>query len=412
MLPLLLLLTLAMTPTSDLDKPFYRSEFLFPPHPQHNHGSCVVETPKGDLLAVWYRGSGERTADDVAVFGAKLHKGDTRWTEPFLMADTPGFPDTNPAMIIDTEKRLWLFWNAILDNHWESALLKCKTSRDFDQDGKPPRWESESVILLKPGEEFLRVVQRDLDSQWQPYLDRANDEEKRKIRDYLAEKHRMAERKLSVRLGWMGRPHPTLLDKNRLLLPLYSDGFDFSLIAITDDGGKTWRTSEPIVGPGNVQPSIVVRQDGTLVAYFRDNGPPPQRVMTSESQDRGLTWSRVRDTERVDTGAGVEALVLKSGRWLLVHNDVESGRYRLAISISEDEGRTWTHGRYLENDAPGPESGGYSYPSILQAKDGTIHVTYSYRGSRVRQEREGKGETIKHAQFNEAWLLQKEAEGN
>lgn len=399
------LLTLALALGAAKEPLFFRSELLFPPQSLHNHGSCVVETPKGALLAVWYRGSGERRADDVRLMGARLRSGDLKWSEPFLMHDTPGFPDTNPCLIVDPQRRLWLFWNTILDNNWESALLKSKVSRDYERDGAP-RWQSESVIHLKPGDEFLRVVERDLERQWQPYLDAAATEQKEKLRAYLTEKRRMAATKLSVRLGWMTRPHPTILDGKRLLLPLYSDGFDFALMAMSDDWGATWSVSEPLVGPGNVQPSVVRRKDGTLVAYFRDNGPPPNRVMVSESKDSGLTWTLARDTELVDTGAGVEALVLKSGRWLLVNNDVENGRHSLAVTVSEDEGKTWAFKRHLERDEPGPDAGSYSYPSLIQARDGTIHVTYSYRPNKANAEKEGQGESIKHVRFNEAWLLE------
>ena len=45
----------------------------------------------------WYRGSGERTADDVAVYGSRLKKGAKQWAEAFPVADTPGFPEAYKA---------------------------------------------------------------------------------------------------------------------------------------------------------------------------------------------------------------------------------------------------------------------------------------------------------------------------
>ena len=55
--------------------PLYQSRLLFEPESWHNHASCVVELPNGDLLACWFHGSGERTADDVKVEGARLRRG-------------------------------------------------------------------------------------------------------------------------------------------------------------------------------------------------------------------------------------------------------------------------------------------------------------------------------------------------
>jgi hypothetical protein len=75
-------------------------------------------------------------------------------------------------------------------------------------------------------------------------------------------------------MGWMTRVHPFVLDNKRIIVPLYSDGFDFSIMAISDDGGRTWQASRPLISFGGVQPSLVQKRDGTLVAYMRDNGPP------------------------------------------------------------------------------------------------------------------------------------------
>jgi predicted neuraminidase len=97
-------------------------ELIFPLSQQHNHAPGIAELPDGSLIVSWYRGSGERTADDVAVWGARRQRGQTEWSTPFLMADTPGFPDCNTAMMADKDGRLWLFWPVIIANSWESAL--------------------------------------------------------------------------------------------------------------------------------------------------------------------------------------------------------------------------------------------------------------------------------------------------
>ncbi|MCS7272683.1 MAG: glycoside hydrolase [Fimbriimonadales bacterium] len=79
---------------------------------------------------------------------------------------------------------------------------------------------------------------------------------------------------LARQLGWMTRL-PPLVEGERLLLPLYSDGFGFSLIAISENSGESWQVSAPILGVGAVQPTLLRRSDGTLVAFMRDNGAPP-----------------------------------------------------------------------------------------------------------------------------------------
>jgi predicted neuraminidase len=379
------------------------SQLIFAPEKRHNHGSCIVEVPNGEFLVCWYRGSGERTADDCEIVGARLRKGGRTWSEPFPMADTPGFPDTNSCMTVGEDGVLRLFYGTVQSNQWESTLLKMRESRDFKKPG-PPVWAWERAVHFKPGPEFAETTRRELFKAWAPSLQSLPADQRARLETLGQAIIKRAEDKLSQRLGWMARAHPFWLDEKRLLLPLYSDGFDFSLMAITDDSGHNWKVSAPIIGAGNVQPSVVRRKDGTLVAFFRDNGPPPQRVMVSESRDEGMTWSEVRDSDVVDTGAGVEALKLKSGRWVLINNDTERGRYRLSLHVSDDEGRTWKTARRLEDDPPGPDQGGYSYPSIIQSRDGAIHVTYSHKGRKMGGVE--PGESIKYVRFTEQWLLE------
>lgn len=386
------------------DRPFLTSELIFPLEHWHNHASMVVELPNGDLLTCWFHGSGERTADDVVVRGARLRKGSRAWSEPFLMADTPGYPDTNATMFLDPQKRLWLMWPTILANEWHTALMKYKIASRYDAPGAP-RWEASEVLHVTPGDEFVRTVDREVER-----LQAAAPKTVQTSR-YIAELKAHAADKLYRRLGWMTRAHPYVLDGTRLIVPLYSDGFSFSLMAISDDWGATWKTSTPLVGLGNIQPSLARRKDGTLVAYMRDNGPAPKRLMISQSTDRGETWSSVEDTDRPNPGSGAEVRVLADGNWVLIYNDLERGRYSLAVSLSEDEGKTWRWTRHLERDPDSTDEqrlGQYHYPSIIQAADGSLHATYSYfaPAASVTPDAEQRlpRKAIKHAHFNEAWI--------
>lgn len=370
-------------------------QLIFPLESWHNHGSCLVECPNGDLLACWFHGSGERKSDDVEILGARLAQGTRRWSDPFSMADTPGFPDTNCCMIIDQNKNLWLLWPTIQANLWESALMKYKTSNQYMMPG-PPKWDTMRVMHVKHPGDFPQQVKRKaveyvkdvepapLIQRWMEHLDQqAND-------------------KLTRRIGWFTRAHPLLLDDGRMLVGLYSDGFSFSLVGITDDLGKTWTFSEPIVGGGNIQPSFARRRDGTIVAYMRDNGPPPNRILVSESHDRGETWSKVTDHPQLhNPGSGLELMRARNGDWLCIYNDLPEGRHSLAVSLSNDEGRTWKWTRHLEQGTPG--EGAFHYPSIIEGSDGNFHATYSYfvEKGEVGQP---KGKSIRYVKFDREWV--------
>ena len=393
--------------------PFLESELIFPLEVWHNHASCIVEAPNGDLLVCWFHGSGERQADDVKIEGARKRKGSKHWSPRFTMADTPDYPDTNCAMFIDPKGRLWLLWPTILANRWETALMKYRISSDYRRDG-PPRWEVNEVLHVTPGPAFASMVSNYVQKTEASLGEAGLSEALRgRVREYLEALRTHAADKLYRRLGWMTRAHPFILDGQRLIVPLYSDGFSFSLMAITDDWGQSWHTSTPLVGGGNIQPSIARRQDGSLFTLMRDNGPPPKRLHQSESRDRGETWSTVTDSDLPNPGSGAEIISLRNGHWALISNDTERGRHRLAVQISEDEGRTWKWKRCLERDEPGPEAGSFHYPSLLQAKDGSLHASYSFHLAERSLPKDVDGDpsakSIKHAHFNEAWVMQGDA---
>jgi predicted neuraminidase len=389
---------------------FITSELIFPLEHWHNHASCIVEAPNGDLLVCWFHGSGERTADDVKIEGARLRRGATVWSQRFTLADTPGYPDTNCTMFIDPQGRLWLLWPTILANEWHTALMKYRISSDYVGDG-PPRWQTSEVLHVTPGQEFQEAVTKYVDA-----LERSlgggdlGDEPKERMQKWLQELRVHAQDKLYRRLGWMTRAHPFVLDGTRLIVPLYSDGFSFSLMAFSDDWGQNWHTSTPLVGPGNIQPSIVQRRDGSLFTLMRDNGPAPKRLQESESRDRGESWSSVRDSDLPNPGSGAEITSLRNGHWVLISNDTERGRNSLAVQISEDEGKSWPWKRHLEFEPPEPGAGSFHYPSIIQAQDGTLHASYSYHLARPDLPKDIDGDpaakSIKHAHFNETWIRQ------
>ena len=389
--------------TSSGEAPFLKGEFIFPPDHWHVHASSVVEAPNGDLLVCWFHGSGERKADDVKIEGARLRNGSRQWSDRFVMADTPAYPDTNCAMFIDPQGRLWLLWPTILANLWESALMKYRISTNYMGDGSPV-WSVSEVLHVTPGPDFAAHTEAWI-AKARESLDQV-DVSREKAEAFLKDVSRQASDKLTRRLGWMTRAHPFVLNGERLIVPLYSDGFSFSLMAITDDWGQTWKTSTPLCGAGNIQPSIVQRKDGSLYTLMRDNGPPPQRLHQSSSHDRGETWTEVTDSDLPNPGSGAEIIRLKNGNWLLISNDTEEGRHSLAVQISEDDGKTWKWKRHLELDETRTHQ--YHYPSIIQARDGSLHATYSHHSHKKDLPRDADGDpaakTIKHVHFNEEWI--------
>lgn len=374
----------------------FEAALIFPPEPFHNHGSSIVETPGGDLLAVWFHGTGERQSDDVLLRGARKPAGAATWSEPFLMADTPDLPDCNPVLFVDGRGVLWLLWITVQDNDWGGSLLKYRTSSDFEGDG-PPVWKWQEVIHARP---------KDLESRFQSVIDEGLKtytsllDKMPGVKEEAVEARSRAAVKLHQRLGWMTRTPPIMLDAETMMLGLYSDVFNCSLAAFTKDGGATWSFSTPILDRditmlGNIQPAFAKRKNGEIAAFMRDNGLPKQ-VRMSVSKDNGDTWEPIQLTGIPNPGSSVDVEVLRSGAWALVCNDTLEGRHRLTVYLSGDEGQTWNTSRVIEEAEA--DAGSFSYPALIQGGDDALHVTYSYRRN------EAEGSSIKHARFTEAWI--------
>jgi predicted neuraminidase len=376
--------------------PEFHSQAIFPPEPKHNHASCLLATGRGYLLAAWYSGSGERKSDDVVIEGAWRVPNRANWGPRFLMADTPGYPDCNPALF-SALGSIWLFWPTILDHRWEGALLKYQVTNGQVEALRPLRWARSGVIHVTPESTgFAAAMEQSLAT--------LTPEEKTRHKDDIENFKERSRDLLYQRLGWMPRVHPIFLPGNleekhpgRWILPLYSDTFSTSIMAFTDDEGKTWSTGKPMVGFGNIQPSLVRRNDKTLLALMRDNGPH-HKIRRSTSSDDGMTWAPVVDTALPNPGAGIEVVRLRGGKLALIYNDTAKGRHSLAISLSDDEGETWKWTRHIERREAG--KGSFHYPSITQAWDGeTIHATYTHNVP-------GEGSTIMYVWFNEDWVRQ------
>lgn len=411
--------------------------FIFPFQKKHVHGPSIVELPNGDLLSAWFQGSGERWTDDVAIMGAQLKKGKDSWSEPFVMADVPGFPDINPMLFMDSCGKLWLMWYTVLANQWESSLTKYRISSDFEGE-QAPVWEWQDVLHVKPGDKteygiqpndkFVKGINQQF-NEYEAYLEKEifpmNPQLKneyaekwpafRNMIDSLASgKNHIRKGKITAdgettnaklgypgyrRLGWQTKNKPIILNEKRLIVPLYSDGLECTLFAITDDWGANWQFSNPVIGGIGIQATIAIKKDGTLVAYLRDNGPLPRRIQYTESKNNGLNWSIARDTELPNPGAGFDMLTMENGNWMLVYNHSETGRSNLTVAISDDEGKTWKWKRTLENDTRTEDASRYHYPAVISGTNGIYHTVYSYHRNDTIP-----GKTVKWVSFSEDWI--------
>jgi len=105
-------------------------------------------------------------------------------------------------------------------------------------------------------------------------------------------------------------------------------------------------------------------------------------IVQAFSNNNGDSWGKITRTNLLNPNSGIDAVTLKNGWHLLVYNPTvegTNGRAKLNVAVSKD-GLNWTDAVILENE----EQGEYSYPAVIQAKDGKVHITYTYNRVNVK----------------------------
>jgi hypothetical protein len=345
------------------------------------------------------------------------------------------------VLFLDNQQRLWLMWYPVLANLWETSLPMYRLSSDYLSPG-PPVWNWQDVLFVKvgdqtergiqPGDLFVTQVRQQLrdyerylqqelipsmadslaipmQSLWEAYKTKMDSlargenmirEGRVKVGD--TEQPAKLGYPMTRRLGWQTKNKAVFIGE-RMIVPLYSDGFDCSLFALTDDGGKTWMYSNPVLGGAGIQPTVAIGKDSLLVAYLRDNGPPPQRMQRTESTDLGMSWSIPKDDLLPNSGAGFDVVTLPTGEWVMVFNDTEVGRHNLTVAISEDDGKSWKWKRNIEHDPRKEDPTRSHYPAVIVDVDGRFHVSYSYHRNDIKP-----GKSVKYVSFPLSWVKQEE----
>jgi len=287
------------------------------------HASTLAETQTG-LLAAWFGGSHERNPD-VCIYTASWIDG--KWTDPQLTADG-----------ILNEKLRYPCWNPVLFTRDNGDVIL------FYKVGPSPReWWGMFRISSDDG------------TTWSPPT---------RIPDGL--------------LGPI-KNKPFRLPDGTILYPTsYEKHVKWRIYAETSTQDlKTWNKI-PVDNNGfnAIQPTILHYADGRLQLLCRSR---ENRIVQTWSTDRGKTWKPLEATDLPNNNAGIDGVTLQSGLQLLVCNPLTEGRHKLALLASSD-GKNWKSILMLEDHA----SGEFSYPAIIEGKDGKVHITYTYRREKIK----------------------------
>jgi len=313
------------------------SEFVYERAPFPSaHASTIVETRDG-LVAAWFGGTREGHPD-VAIWVSR--KGGAKWSPPVPVADGAQPDGTRHPC-----------WNPVLLQPSRGPLLL------FYKVGPSPReWWGEVRTSVDSGRTWSAAV------------------------------------KLPPGILGPIRAKPVELPGGALLAGsstehagwvVHMERFTGRLASKAGAGtelasANAWRAVRPLNVASEfaaIQPTILVHSKTRLQILCRSQ----QGVITEAwSEDGGESWSPMTATALPNPSAGIDALRLRDGRFLLVYNPTVKGRDKLEVAVSPD-GKAWRRAVVLE-DAPGE----YSYPAAIQTRDGLVHVTYTWRRERIK----------------------------
>lgn len=180
----------------------------------------------------------------------------------------------------------------------------------------------------------------------------------------------------------------------------------------SDDGGRTWKASQPFPAMGTGEAAVAEMSDGRIYYNSRRHWAPPgvnpRRRWIAWSSDGGQSWGPATLCEALPDGdqdrdyglmGGLVRLPVE-GRDVLLFSNVASasGRHHGTVWASFDGGRTWPVRQLV---SPGP----FAYSSMDAGRPGTPGEGWIYLLFE-----DAKGGSI--ARFNLGWLVDGELTGD
>ncbi|TNC96794.1 MAG: BNR/Asp-box repeat protein [Gallionellaceae bacterium] len=390
--------TETVEPQGHLDSYFASSRFGV-----QTHAASLVELNDGRARAFWFSGTREG-ASDVTINSAVFDPANDAWSDEQVVT---GRSDTqrglhryiskvgNPVATRAPDGSLWMFYVTVSMGGWAGSSISMLTSNDEGESWSAPR-----RLITSP---FMNI-------------------------------------------STLVKSPPFFYSDGTMGLPVYHEFISkYAEILRLDKTGKVIDKQRLASGgQGTLQPVMLIRneKEATVLTRYAGKDESP-RAMSMVTADGGSRWSKPTESAMKNSNAALAAMVLPDGKWLAVFNDQEQGRENLSLQISRDGGATWEELRRLEemsrlrgaaldeaactglveglarsSDAKLEQDaqrlagyvesakhwvrsdGGchfeFSYPYMIQAHNGDIHVAYTWNRT-----------FIKHVVFDSLWLQQR-----
>jgi sialidase-1 len=324
----------------------------------------IARLANGRLLCVFAVETAEKPPKMKIAFNFS-DDGGKNWSAPVVLFDHAKIEDADPNLLVDGNRVLAFSTTIPVPGTIDHSLIYMRESTDGIH------WDEE--VLLKTPHRY--------------------------IAGKIHQGHRLSDGTLVIGYAW-----DTWAEQG---MPPASEGemdIKSGLLRSTDDG-KTWTAGGdlyallPKTSPHSVsgldEPATVVLADGRIMTLLRASGT---KLYQSWSSDGGKSWETPQPSALTAHNSPAALWKLDGpGDVLVAWDNSPTGRTPLATALSSDGGKTWSEPKVIVDTK---SSNQVSYPSVVQAQDGTMIIVWQ------QQLHEGKRE-IRLARFNRAWLLEK-----
>ena len=317
------------------------------------HAASLVALKDGGIRAFWFAGSREGAAD-VSIYSAIFDSKSSSWSTPTVVVDRVSTEKAlsryiaklgNPVPARMADGRLQLFFVTVSVGGWAGSSISSLISDD-----EGATWGSPQRLISSPVINLSTLVK----SPVIPFSD------------------------------------------GRLGIPAYHEWIGRFGEFLRVDAGQVIDKRRMSSGRSAIQPLIFVNdaQDGT--AYFRQTRSAGQakQVPVSQTQNAGQSWHIEPDLAIANPNSAVAGLQLNDGSRILVLNNIEAGRYRLVLMMT-DANSQWQTIEILEDDAALSEDQRkeFSYPYLISLDGNDAHLVYTWDRKKIQ-----------HRYFSGAWL--------
>lgn len=301
------------------------------------HAATLAPLKDGNIIVSWFGGSYEGCKDVAIWMNRRIN---THWEEPRKVAKINNEPHWNPVLFAPDKNSIYLYFKT--GKNIENWITWVKTSND------------EGVTWSKA----VELVPSDISGGRGPVKNK-----------------------------------PIVLSNGDWLAPASIEKKNHwqAFVDISKDKGKSWTKSNLIhfadnssCGKGVIQPTLWESIPGHVHMLMRSTSG---NITRSDSSDYGNSWTQAKATELPSNNSGIDLVKLSNNKLALIYNptSVHKRRTPLRVSISSDNGASWTKNLDIENvdieigDMIKMTGGEFSYPSIIQSEDNIAAVYTRHR---------------------------------